>query len=345
MVVVFTSEEQIAAPLKTLREQKRMIPSSLSIPNKSTFDAREFRKCLSQFSTGVTIVTAEHDGSRVGVTANSFSSLSIDPPLVLWSLSRTSRTFATFSNAPSFIVNILAWDQVAISQRFSSMESDKFAGVEIEAGQNGAPILAGCAANIECTTEFLHDGGDHLLIIGRVSRFLRTDRDVLVFSKGRYCVAVDHPVLREGDDEQKNSHYGTKSAEKPSLSNIIFKAQLCSARGFDEHRAALGYTINQGRIFSILSEHPAPLCDLVRNSNMPKQAVDDAVTELLDRGDIEHAADGMLALTEAGEARRRIIRARFLTYEADSLSRIPSADVEVTRKTLLKFVEQHAYLL
>lgn len=127
------------------------------------------RGALGRFATGVTVVTCgAADGSRVGLTVNSFNALSLQPPLVLWSLREASQNLLHFRAASHFAVNILAHDQSAIAQRFASPVADRFALGTWQAGQGGAPILAGAAAVLECTTHSLQTEGDHVLFIGRV---------------------------------------------------------------------------------------------------------------------------------------------------------------------------------
>ena len=159
-------------------------------------DARAFRRCAGQFATGVTIVTALVDGQPVGVTANSFSSLSMDPPLVLWSIGRSSRSFEAFQAATSFAINILSAGQIDLSQRFSSTLEDKFAGMDWQDGSVGAPVLPGVLAVLECDAETRFEGGDHVILVGRVRNYRRHPGAALVYAQGRYAIAEDHPALR-----------------------------------------------------------------------------------------------------------------------------------------------------
>lgn len=153
------------------------------------FDAREFRNALGMFPTGVAVVTTrEGNGAFVGLTINSFSSLSLDPPLVLWSLDTRSPSTAAFERATHFAVNILCEDQVEVSRRFASKVANKFAQLAIDAGIGDVPLIRGCSAHIECRSHAQHDGGDHLLFIGHVERFsYNRERRPLVFHSGRYC--------------------------------------------------------------------------------------------------------------------------------------------------------------
>jgi flavin reductase (DIM6/NTAB) family NADH-FMN oxidoreductase RutF len=133
-------------------------------------DSREFRRCLGQFSTGVTVITARIGETPVGMTANSFSSVSLDPPLILWSVDKKSSRFPAFHAATYFAINVLAHDQINLSRHFGRALPEQFTGVDWHPGQTGAPILPGAAAVFECQREALHQAGDHVIVIGRVTR-------------------------------------------------------------------------------------------------------------------------------------------------------------------------------
>lgn len=151
------------------------------------FDHRDLRHAFGMFPTGVTIVTTRHpDGHPIGLTCNSFSSVSLTPPLVLWSLSIYSPNLQAFLQAPVFTVNILACDQQALSRRFAARIPDRFAGVEWSEGEGGVPLLAGVAATIQCRNETRHYSGDHVILIGQVVRYRYRDVEPLVFSRGTY---------------------------------------------------------------------------------------------------------------------------------------------------------------
>lgn len=154
-----------------------------------TFDRRAFRDTLGRFVTGVTVVTTRHiQGSRVGVTANSFNSVSLDPPLILWSLNKDSRSLSSFEGAGYFAVHILGQDQIDLSNRFARPTSDKFAGMETEEGNGGVPLLNGCAARLECRTYNRHPAGDHVIFIGEVIVFEASEEvDPLVYHCGSYA--------------------------------------------------------------------------------------------------------------------------------------------------------------
>lgn len=165
-------------------------------PHKSTLtplDPREFRHALGTFTTGVTIITTRGpDGSPVGVTANSFNSVSMDPPLVLWSLARKSQSLAAFENASHWAVHILAHDQDQLSGRFarSVPGSEKFDGVDHEEGMGSTPLLPGCTSRMQCRTAHIYDGGDHIILVGEVLTFDKCDTPPLVFQRGGYAIAT-----------------------------------------------------------------------------------------------------------------------------------------------------------
>lgn len=153
------------------------------VPGPET--ARAFRNALGRFATGVTIVTCETDDGPLAIAANSFSSLSLDPPLVLWSPAKFSRRFQPFNDAKQYAINILAADQVALCQTFAR-DGTAFSDVAWSKGANGAPVLDGCLATFECTQAAVHDGGDHVIIVGKVTQAQMSDGEPLVFSKGAY---------------------------------------------------------------------------------------------------------------------------------------------------------------
>lgn len=158
-------------------------------------DPQQFRAALGQFATGVAVVTTVGpDGRPAGVTVNSFASVSLDPPLVLWSLALKAATMPAFRAAGHFAVNILAADQVELSNRFALPQADRYAGIDWTPGLGGAPLLDGCCARIECRAETQYEGGDHLIFVGRVERLERAERPPLVYHASRYCAVADLPA-------------------------------------------------------------------------------------------------------------------------------------------------------
>ena len=159
-----------------------------------SFSQTEFRTALGMFATGVTIVTARAaNGKLVGLTANSFNSVSLHPPLVLWSLSHAAASMAVFSSGSHYAINILAADQQELARRFAAKGVDRWAGVEFSEGHGGAPLLAGAAATFECFNRSRYDEGDHVIFVGEVERCAhRTSASPLLYHGGKFY--AEHPL-------------------------------------------------------------------------------------------------------------------------------------------------------
>lgn len=159
--------------------------------SEKAFDANEFRKALGAFATGVTIITTRAaDGSPLGLTVNSFNSVSLNPPLVLWSLANTAMSLPAFRAASNWAVHVLAADQDDLSGRFARRGEDKFTGIDVEIGIGNVPLLKGCTARFQCRTAFQYEGGDHVIFVGEVLAFDRSETAPLVFHSGRYAHAT-----------------------------------------------------------------------------------------------------------------------------------------------------------
>jgi len=158
------------------------------------FSSPQFRQALGMFATGVTIVTARaQDGTLVGLTANSFNSVSLSPPLVLWSLAQKAGSMAAFSRGAHYAINILAADQQALALQFAAKDVDRYVGVEFQLGQNGAPLLAGTAASFECFNRSQYEEGDHVIFVGEVERCShRAGASPLLYHGGKFY--AEHPL-------------------------------------------------------------------------------------------------------------------------------------------------------
>ncbi len=148
-------------------------------------DPRAFRTALGAYATGVTIVTVPSADGPIGITANSFASVSLDPPLVLWSPAKSSKRFSYYSGAPHFAIHVLDAHQQDICNGFTKDKS-AFDGLDWETGANDVPLLKGCLARFECSLDVEHDAGDHTIIVGRVHRASARDGLPLLFQGGRF---------------------------------------------------------------------------------------------------------------------------------------------------------------
>ena len=156
----------------------------------------ELRKALGQFATGVTVVTTRAaDGSPVGLTVNSFTSVSLDPPLVLWCLGRDAASFDAFSLSGEHLINVLAADQLDIAKRFATRGGDKFAGLNWTATDTGLPRLDGCTAWFEIAIRSRYEEGDHLILVGRIESFEIVRGKPLVFHDSRFIAELTEAPL------------------------------------------------------------------------------------------------------------------------------------------------------
>ncbi|HTH43480.1 MAG TPA: flavin reductase family protein [Oxalicibacterium sp.] len=162
-----------------------MSTSSHNAP--AQFDARHFRDALSQFATGVTVITTRlDDGSFLGLTASSFNSVSLTPPLVLWSLAQRANSLPVFSGNSHYVINILSAQQIDLADKFAQPSTDRFAGVDFTLSPTGLPILSGVAAWFECHNRSRYPEGDHVIFVGEVECCDVLPQEPLIFHSGRF---------------------------------------------------------------------------------------------------------------------------------------------------------------
>lgn len=194
----------------------------------SKFDTRTFRDALGCFATGITVVTAQdEDGNKVGVTANSFNSVSLEPPLILWSIDKKVNAKEVFLNSSHFAINVLAADQIHVSNTFARPAEDRFAKVEYREGAGGCLLLDECATHFECELFQTVDGGDHIIMIGKVVDFSTYDKAPLLYHRGVYSAVFPHSSLDLRPDFDSND-----LAEK-----AICNSHMSSSIGFLMRRA------------------------------------------------------------------------------------------------------------
>lgn len=156
--------------------------------NTPTIAPMAFRKVLGEFATGVTVMTTtDQQGHKVGMTVSSFNALSLTPPLILWSIDKNTGCFDAFNDCQHFAVHVLSEEQADVSSRFASKGIDKFAGIDCETSPNNTPLLTEYCARLECKTEHRYEGGDHIIIVGRVIHMDNQQRNPLLFHQGRYA--------------------------------------------------------------------------------------------------------------------------------------------------------------
>ena len=267
----------------------------------SEIDPRAFRRALGNFATGVTVITARGpDGTNVGVTASSFNSLSIDPPLVLWSSIKEARSCAIFEASTHFAVNILAADQMDMSNHFARQQEDKFATVEFEEGIAGAPIFPHCAGRFQCETYNKVDGGDHWIFIGKVVAFDDFGRAPLCFHQGSYSMLIGHPGSRPKSDD-----HAVQGTTGQRMRNHTFFLMMMAVRAYQSRYQpkleALDLSLIESRSLLVLSDQPGLDAEgLVVHVNSPITEVVEALANLEEQGFVL-PANGGFALTASGQ--------------------------------------------
>ncbi|TJY64909.1 hypothetical protein E4T66_01375 [Sinimarinibacterium sp. CAU 1509] len=303
--------------------------------NRSTpesFDPMEFRKALGSFATGVTIITTRAaDGTPLGLTANSFNSVSLDPPLVLWSLANNAGSFDAFRSAEHWAVHVLGSDQEDLSGRFARRGEDKFSGLDTEEGLGGVPLLRGCAARFECRTASQYQGGDHLIFIGEVLRFARDEAAPLVFHGGKYA----HATRRDPPGQKPRSAHLAGSFGEDFLGYLLGRSHF---RFFAQIRPFLEKEGLDDMEFYVLSTLTLrPLLTEGQIAEGMAGVLDErrlrAVDGLVERGFARRTPEGF-ELTDSGrEAAIRLISAA-KAVESQVLERLGTADAAILKTTL-----------
>jgi flavin reductase (DIM6/NTAB) family NADH-FMN oxidoreductase RutF len=299
-----------------------------------------FRRSLAEFATGVAVIATSAGGERFGLTSNSFTSVSLEPPLVLWSIRRESKSFAAFAGCSHFAVNILADDQIELSPRFARSGPDKFRDLDCHAGEGDAPLFAGVVASFECVCNQTYDGGDHLILIGEVMRYSRYDRQPLLFVKGRYAVSADHPDTRLLAAGKAGLF---EDGDERVLSNLMIRAYSAIAARLERGRqtAGLGLTLMQARLLRAAATSP----DRTLDELMPELLLDfNASRNLLESvvslGLVAVDDRGRVRLTAEGERRHHAIVAHAHANEEIMFQGIADTDLATVRRVLNTMVSK-----
>ena len=303
-------------------------------------DRSGFRAALGQFATGVTVVTTRaEDGEWIGLTANSFNSASLDPPMVLWSLKNDSRNFEVFAAASHFAVNVLAADQVEVSQRFSRDVQDRFAGLECGEGIGGLPLIAGCAATFQCRNVHRYSGGDHAIFVGEVLEFEVSERTALVFHRGDYTVTLPRPA----DDAGGEIAGGYVD---DFLLPLMARAYRLFGLPFYEHLNERGIPRDEWRLLATLSDQSCTRDELGWIIRMPDDILESTIASLRKRGLIADARprhDGgaaRLVCTPAGSRCVIELLAVAKAREADVLADLPELEQQDFKRMLRSIISR-----
>ncbi len=309
----------------------------------NSFDLRRLRDCFGRFATGVTIVTTlDSSGDPTGLTANSFSSVSLDPPLILWSLDKRSSHLETFRNAEYFAINILSADQVDLSNLFASPNEDRFAGTHFSAGLDGIPLLEGCSAWIECRKATVHEGGDHLVFIGEVQRFDYSDRPALLFLSGRYGVLARHPKVSDRDPALSVTRDNPHNFNDDFIVPLLRRTFDQVASPFYAELQSSGVPVAEARILSdIEGNGPQTTKGLARHAMLDSPSL--AMTlhrmegdKLLEKVTID--GEQRYAVTPAGIKKNADITARAMRFETELMAGHSQAEIDALKSMLRKLI-------
>lgn len=297
------------------------------------FDAKAFRQALGSFATGVTIITTRTaEGEPLGLTASSFNSVSLDPPLVLWSLANNAMSFEHFRKASHWAVHVLTAEQEALSGRFARRGQDKFAGLDVDSGAGGVPLLRDCAARFQCKTASTYQGGDHLIFIGEVVAFDQAPSAPLVFHGGRYA----HATRRDGPDVKPRSAELAGSFGEDFLGYLLGRSHYRFYAQIRPHLAEMQLSDEEFYVLSALTlKHEMSAADLSAGmAGVLDAACEQAVQSLVRRGLARESRAAVYALTDDGRTVALRLIAMAKAVESQVLEGLGHADAVVLKSLL-----------
>lgn len=284
-------------------------PTRRSLPPT---DPAHFRQCLGRFATGVTVIaTRDVNGQPVGLTASSFNSLSLDPPMILWSLGTGASTLEIFKGCRYFSVSVLAVDQVDIARRFASRRGDRFQGVSVHEGLEGIPLIDGALAWFECERLTQHLQGDHWLFIGEVKRCAMDEGSPLVFRHGEFAVSDAMTSWSAGPGAEAGSlGPGAEPFYEEYLPYLLARAGHQIAASFDHQLRRHGLSLLSWRVLAALAVRDAWTVGELAEVCLARQPTISKMLDRLERQDLivrrADPADArrvLVSLTTTGRAR------------------------------------------
>lgn len=307
----------------------------------TTVEPKALRNALGAFATGVTIVTTRSaEGANIGLTANSFSSVSLDPPMVLWSLAKTSGSIEAFRNAGHFAVHVLAADQDDLSGRFASKGIDKFAGLKLDLGPGDIPLLAGCTARFECRTSFQYEGGDHVIFVGEVVNLTHSERPPLIFHGGRYGMVIKKEAPAAPAE-------GVESSLSPDdLIYHVSSAFYQIRHEAQEERKRRGWTDPDYAALVALGRHDGQTVAEIdaMSAFRGRTITPEVIAGLAARGLVSYSEplcnDSRVELTPAGRQGLIEIIAILKAAEADALEGFDFSEIHLLKQLLRRIVEK-----
>lgn len=302
----------------------------------ASFDGRALRDAFGSFATGVTIVTTSGPGGvDIGLTANSFSSVSLDPPMVLWSLARSSMNMDAFRNSGHFAVHILSADQEALSSRFASKGVDRFEGLALDRGPDGVPLLPDCMARFACKLAYQYEGGDHVIFVGEIVDFSHSARKPLVFHGGRYGMLLPRQTV-SSDDEFSNLSSDDLLYQ---VSNAYFQTRQSVIEKLESNR----WTAEEYAVLSIIGREDG-LCVpeiVARSEKVRGKGISAAIVQkLIVRGLLHEvdSGDGQVTVRLTSEGRLAVLELIAIrkSSEADVQGSLDPSEVQLLKHLLAR---------
>jgi 3-hydroxy-9,10-secoandrosta-1,3,5(10)-triene-9,17-dione monooxygenase reductase component len=295
------------------------VTSKVDARRAAGLDPQSFRRALGQFPTGVTIVTAQSGDRRIGMTANSFASVSLDPPLVLWSAAKAAPSHDAFLAADGFAIHFLGADHQDLALRFAGRAADKFADIPHETGISGAPLLTELAPIFECRTWARYDGGDHTILVGEVIRLVERVHDPLLFHSG---------VLRRFEGPRRSPALTNSSFVRNYLAYLLARASVIVSGEFHATLGRWKLSVPEWRVLACLTDADGLSVGELAAMALMKQP---RLTKVLDRMEAEDlierrgtAADRRrtpIHLTAKGRKLVKPVLRAARAHEADLLKR------------------------
>jgi len=303
----------------------------------ANFDPKDFRQALGMFATGVTIVTTrDAQGNPVGVTANSFNSVSLNPPLVLWSLAKNARSLEAFSQAQHWNVHILSHEQEPLSNLFARAGEDKFAGQALDQGVTEAPLLAGCSARFQCRTMFQYEGGDHIIYVGEVVSYDRSAEPPLLYVTGQYALAARKSGAVSTEPQADT---GASLYSEDMMGYLLGRAHFQFLAGFRPQLNERGLSDADFFLLSLLSvQAPLPAADICTHMAYTGIDVGPALLQSLTERGLLLLGTAGYALTDAGRDTILHLMAAAKSVEATVTEKLGDSEAALLRNLLKRSI-------
>jgi len=298
------------------------------------FEPGEFRQALGMFATGVTVVTATSPGGlQAGVTANSFTSVSLKPPLILWCLASSSESLPVYRSAPYFAVNILASDQLELSGHFARGQDDKFRSVAFREGRGRAPLLDGCASRLQCRSAGHYQMGDHHVFVGEVVELETTGKETLLYHQGNYAVSLPHP-----DTDTRESTHARQAEPEDNLYSLMLHAIHAYQEKFELRQHQIIESNYEARVLLLLRNGVTgpDIADLSRKIQVPRSEIEEILRNLAGKGLISYGDRPVL--TEPGRLKAARLWELYRQHEADAMALFGPKNAELFKKSLRQLI-------